>query len=331
MAKRNEQVIGRGERVLPGVFRLRLPLPWPGVPHGNAWALRHGDRLVLIDTGYASPRSMEHVERALEQVGHRVEDIELIVCTHAHSDHCGNAATIAARTGAEVWMHPDRAHMTLGAEDPEAARKRRFEVALTSGVPREPLERWMEDRAQLPSGIAEPLEVSRELVPGVVVDTDLGPLEVVETPGHAPSHVCLHQPGRSILISGDHVLGRVSLFFEHGFSPDPVGEYLASLDRVRGLEARLCLAGHARPFTDVAGHIDAHRAKTFESLARTHAAVGAGPATAYDLAARLYGDDLNDQTAAWLLSRTLCDLEHLEATSEVVRSGAAGRDVWALA
>ena len=28
----------RTERVLPGIWRLRLPLPWPGVPHGNAWA-----------------------------------------------------------------------------------------------------------------------------------------------------------------------------------------------------------------------------------------------------------------------------------------------------
>ena len=329
MAKRSEPVIGRGERVFPGVFRLRLPLPWPGVPHGNAWAIRHGDRLVLVDSGYSSPDSMEHVERALEQCGHRVEDIELVVCTHAHSDHCGNAATIARRAGCEVWMHPDRAHMTLGTDDPEAARRRRFEVALSSGVPREPLEAWMAERAELPSGIAEPLEIARDLVPGVVVQTDLGPLEVVETPGHAPSHVCLHQPDRRILISGDHVLGRVSLFFEHGFSPDPVGEYLASLDRVRSLEARLCLAGHARPFTDVQGHIDAHRAKTFESLARTHAAVGTGAATAYELTERLYGEALNAQTAAWLLSRTLCDLEHLEVTQEVARAGEPER--WALA
>ena len=43
--------VGRGERVLPGVWRLRLPLPWPAVPHCNAWAIAAADGIVLVDTG----------------------------------------------------------------------------------------------------------------------------------------------------------------------------------------------------------------------------------------------------------------------------------------
>ena len=39
------------ERVLPGVWRLRLPLPWPGVPHGNVWAVAADGGIVLFDTG----------------------------------------------------------------------------------------------------------------------------------------------------------------------------------------------------------------------------------------------------------------------------------------
>ena len=68
--------------------------------------------------------------------------------------------------------------------------------------------------------------------------TDLGTWTAYETPGHAPSHVCLYQPERRVLISGDHLLGRISLFYEYGFSPDPVGEFLRSLDRVRTLDAK---------------------------------------------------------------------------------------------
>ena len=45
--------LGRGERVLPGVFRLRLPLPWPGVPHGNAWAVAAGRRGGAVRHGHA--------------------------------------------------------------------------------------------------------------------------------------------------------------------------------------------------------------------------------------------------------------------------------------
>src|SRR4051794_41884054 len=73
MAKPTQRVIGRGERVLPGLWRLRLPLPWPGVPHGNAWAIAAGDGIVLVDTGVHEPGSMGHLERALAQVNLRLE------------------------------------------------------------------------------------------------------------------------------------------------------------------------------------------------------------------------------------------------------------------
>ncbi len=65
--------LGRGERTLPGVYRLRLPLPWPGVPHGNAWAVEAGDGFVLFDTGIDEPGSMKQLERALEMVGLELE------------------------------------------------------------------------------------------------------------------------------------------------------------------------------------------------------------------------------------------------------------------
>jgi len=63
------------------------------------------------------------------------------------------------------------------------------------------------------------------------VTTDLGTWTVHETPGHAPSHVCLFQPERRLLISGDHLLGRVSPYFDVGYSPDPAGESVPRITR----------------------------------------------------------------------------------------------------
>ena len=139
MAKPTQRVVGRGERVLPGVWRLRLPLPWPGVPHCNAWAIAKGDGVVLVDTGVHEPGSMGHLERALDQVGLRVEHVRLVVCTHAHADHCGEAATIAERAGCEVWMHPRSDHFFKQAAEPERVLAQRLEIARQSGVPAEPL------------------------------------------------------------------------------------------------------------------------------------------------------------------------------------------------
>jgi len=312
--------VGRGERVVPGVWRLRLPLPWPGVPHCNAWALAAGDGIVLVDCGMDTPGSMRHLERALEQVGLRLEHVRLLVCTHAHVDHCGQAAAVQERTGCPLWIHPDHAHLTALADDPEAALARRVEIARQSGVPEAPLRAWAEGRRGTGTGLSGPLAPDRDLVGGVFVGTDLGPWQVLETPGHAPSHVVLHQPQHRLLLSGDHVLGRISLFFDHGWTPDPVARFLDSLDRVDGLDVRLSLSGHGRPFTDLRGHVQGNRALVAERLDAVTAALRArGDATAFDLLPPIYGDLLMPATAAWLLTKMLCYLEHLEGRGRARR------------
>jgi glyoxylase-like metal-dependent hydrolase (beta-lactamase superfamily II) len=313
--------VGRGEKVLPGVWRLRLPLPWPGVPHCNAWALAAGPGVVLVDTGMHEPGSMMHLERALDQAGLDVEHVQLVVCTHAHVDHCGQAPPIAARAGCEVWMHPNHAHHTASTADPEQALARRAEIARQSGVPEAPLQRWIAQRRAQGSGQAGTLRVDRDLTEGDTVTTDLGEWQVIETPGHAPSHICLYQPERRLLISGDHLLGRVSLYFDVGYTPDPVGEFLDSLDKVEKIDARLALSGHGRPFTDVPGHIAANRELVAQRLATVRAALAEASQTAYEVAQHVYGELFTEATATWLLTKTRAYLTHLERQGLVERAG----------
>jgi glyoxylase-like metal-dependent hydrolase (beta-lactamase superfamily II) len=312
--------VGRGERVLRGVWRLRLPLDLPGVPHCNAWALEAGDGIVLVDTGMHDRGSMAHLEQALQRAGHVVEDVRLIVITHAHIDHCGQAPPIARRAGCEVWIHPAfRLHA-------ESDLDRTIEVALHSGVPEERVRRWAERRRAAPSGQAGELRSDRDLLPGVTVETDVGTWQVIETPGHAPSHVCLHQPERRLLISGDHLLGRVSQYFDVGYTPDPVGEFLHSLDVVNVLDARLALAGHARPFTDVPGHIDANRRLVEERLETVRGVLRGGPRTAYEVARAIYAERYDEKMASWLMTLTRAWLVHLQALGTVATTPAEGQD-----
>jgi glyoxylase-like metal-dependent hydrolase (beta-lactamase superfamily II) len=312
--------LGRGERILEGVFRLRLPLPWPGVPHGNAWAVAAGDGVVLFDTGMHEQGSFANLEGALAMCGLRVEDIRLLVCTHAHSDHYGQAATIVERTGCELWMHPNYQHMLQWAQDIDTAIERRLEVARQSGVPEEPLRRYAAERGEHDSGIAAVIEPDRALLPGVTIATDLGPWTVHETPGHAPSHVCLFQPERRLLISGDHLLGRISLFFDYGYSPDPVGEFVSSLDVVERLGARLCLPGHGRTFADVHAHIEGNRELVHERTERVLEVISGRPRTAFEVVPEvLYEVPFSPNTAPWLLTETLAFLTHLEVVGRARR------------
>jgi glyoxylase-like metal-dependent hydrolase (beta-lactamase superfamily II) len=287
---------------------------------------------VLVDTGMHEPGSLAHLERALDQVNLRLEHVQLVVCTHAHTDHWGQAAPICDRAGCELWMHPNHEHATRSAEDPTAALRQRLEIGRQSGVPEPTLERYTERfREQTSSGIARVIEPNRPLVDGVEIETELGAWTAYETPGHAPSHVCLFQPELRLLISGDHVLGRISLYYDYGWTADPVGEFLGSLDVVERLDARLGLSGHGRPFVDVAGHIRGTRRLVEQRLGALLAGLDAGPVTALELAPAVHGEDLTEQNAPRLLQETLCYLGHLEVEERVARAPAGGAPRWQLA
>ena len=206
---------------------------------------------------------------------------------------------------------------TSTTPDPEAALERRLEVGRQSGVPPAALAAYAERAKNFPSGVAKVIEPDRALVEGVTIETDLGEWTVYETPGHAPSHVCLCQPERRILISGDHVLGRISLFYDYGYSLDPVGEFLASLDKVDVLDARLALSGHGKPFVDVHGHIEGNRALVAERLEAVLGAIDTEAKTALEILPSVYDQPVSVGNATWFLSETLSYLRHLEAQGRV--------------
>jgi glyoxylase-like metal-dependent hydrolase (beta-lactamase superfamily II) len=325
------QELGRGERVIPGLWRLRLPLPLPGVPHCNAWAIAAGDGVVLVDTGMHEPGSMAELERAMAQVGLSVDQVRLLICTHAHIDHWGQAATIRDLVGCEFWLHPNHRHGFATAADPELALARRVEIGRQSGVPETVLRGYAERSRGMASGIARVIEPDRSLVDGVEVETDLGTWTAVETPGHAPSHVCLFQAERRLLISGDHLLGRISLYFDFGWTPDPIGEFLSSLDVADKLGARLALSGHGKPFIDVHGHVEANRSLVRERLDLALAAVRHEPKPAIEIAASVFGPEVIGTALGWRLQETLCYLRHLEVEGLVFSESEGDLARWGVA
>jgi glyoxylase-like metal-dependent hydrolase (beta-lactamase superfamily II) len=331
MAGKSRAEAPRAERILPGIWRLRLPLPWPGVPHGNAWVLAAGDGLVLVDTGMGGKNGLRNFELALAQVGFAVEDIGLVVCTHSHTDHYGLAAPITAATGAELWIHPAWGHVRPMADDPTAALEQRLEVARQSGVPVAGLEAYRARSEDSETGIDGIREPDRELVPGVEMETDHGAWQVYETPGHAPSHVVLHQPENRLMLTGDHLLGRTVLFFDYGHTPDPVGEFLTSLDTVEPLGQNLCLPGHGRPFRDPGVKIEAARAQVEELRGQVRAQLGDERKTAFEVVASILGpENLSGPASGFLLQIVLALLDNMAVRGEAVAVEGSDPQRWAL-
>src|SRR6201999_3148958 len=101
--------------------------------------------------------------------------------------------------------------------------------------------------------------------------------------------------------------------FDYGHTPDPVGEFLASLDLVEPLPVDLCLPGHGRTFRDPEAKIAEARRQIGANLDRVRAALGeGGELTAFEIVTAIAGDGrLTPQAGGWMLQIVLAHLDHL--------------------
>src|SRR5690349_5874549 len=83
-----------------GIHRLAIPTPF-AVGRVNTYLIED-DPLTLVDSGPNSGRALDELQRRLQERGHSLEDIELILITHQHIDHIGLVEIIASHSGAEV-------------------------------------------------------------------------------------------------------------------------------------------------------------------------------------------------------------------------------------
>jgi glyoxylase-like metal-dependent hydrolase (beta-lactamase superfamily II) len=307
----------RAFELAPGVWQLRLPLPWPLVPHVNAYWVA-GERM-LVDCGSAGhPSHRASLSAALAIAGASVEDVRLLVGTHTHSDHVGLAEWVIEASGCEFLMHPDTAHFYDGRRYPEridAARRRR---ARAEGVPEAHLPDYG-DVAEEVDGVLAPVEPTRPIGDG---DT-IGPWTVVETPGHAPTHIVLVD-GPTIIL-GDLLSPAFTPWFDYGYSNDPVAEFLGSLDRVEALGPfELALPGHGRALEDVPAIIDAHRAGVATRLDATVRAIRGGADNGFEITRSVFGP-VEGTEAVWRLTEIAAYLRHLRLAGAITRFEYDGR------
>ena len=73
-----------------------------------------------------------------------------------------------------------------------------------------------------------------KLKEGKKISIDPFEFKVFLTPGHSPGHICLYEPNRKLLFTGDHILPEITPHI--GFHPqsgeNPLGAYLKSLEKM---------------------------------------------------------------------------------------------------
>jgi glyoxylase-like metal-dependent hydrolase (beta-lactamase superfamily II) len=240
----------------PGVFRLVLPLPFPGLTKVNAYLLMSEDGCVLVDCGLQDPSNEEEegwvdVVEALGACDVAPDQVTTLIVTHPHVDHYGMAGKFVEVTGCELWMHEASGEDLYIYRDPQSSVRALRSMLADHGVG----EREIEELTAFEnwrSFVYSVIEPSKTLKGGESFDAGERTWEIVHTPGHSRSHVCLWSESDGIFVSGDHLLPAITphIDFRRGMDDDPLGDYLDSLGRVEELDPKLVLPGHGRPFEE---------------------------------------------------------------------------------
>jgi len=303
-----------------------MPIPTPFlVGRVNCWLIED-DPLTLVDTGPNSGKALDELERALAVHGRAVEDLELIVITHQHIDHIGLVDVLARRSGAEVAAL-DLLAPYLGDYRRAAELDDEFAVALMlrHGIPAEVVHALRAVSAAF-RGWGSGTTVTRPLAAGARLALRDRGLDVLHRPGHSPSDTVFWDERRGILLGGDHLIAHISSnpLVARPLDGDAPGQrrpqalrtYVASLRATRELPAGIVLAGHGEPVTDHRALIDERLATTDRRAAKILRLLGDEPATAYELAQRMWGNVAVTQ-AFLTLSEVLGHLDLLEAEGRV--------------
>ncbi|MCK0112612.1 MBL fold metallo-hydrolase [Ornithinimicrobium sp. F0845] len=232
-------------QVAPGIYRIPLPLPMDGLRAVNVYAIETESGLTLIDGGWAIEASRTVLDRSLATISRTVHDIRSFLVTHVHRDHYTQAVVLGREVGS---------HVSLGlAEKPSLDRLQQAvpgeshhtPVLVRSGA-RDIAERWAaehRDERIDPSLWGYPdawLEGDHQIAVGQRA------LDAVSTPGHTQGHYVFADQSAGLLFAGDHVLPTItpSIGFEGANPVQPLGDFMASLTKVRGLPDLRVLPAH---------------------------------------------------------------------------------------
>jgi glyoxylase-like metal-dependent hydrolase (beta-lactamase superfamily II) len=311
--------------VLPDIHQFRLPLTGSRLRYINAYLLRGDDGYTLVDCGWKADDVLETLQAELRAIGVSLNDVRTLIVTHFHPDHYGLAGTLVELGKLRLLMHRlDWLHVRTVQSDPVQSSRVSGDWLRYHG-----LVESADDNAERALDAFERYTIVApdvELEDGACISVGRHELRVVWTPGHTAGHICLYDPVRDLILTGDHVLDPITPSVNY-MRPDlgnPLGSFLISLRKVAELDVDFVLPAHGEPFHGLqrrVGEILEHHNR--REAAALEALVG-GPTSAAMVAEclpwtrrELRLSELPPFQQRMALGETIAHLEELRSTGRV--------------
>lgn len=317
------------EQVGPHVWSVPIGFTGNPVRYTLSYLLTNEEgECVVIDPGWDSAEGRDQMAAGLDAAGLSFDSIIGVVSTHLHPDHLGMVSHLAECTGAWIGMHPV-----------EARTLERFAVE-SAGDDGTALDRWGVPDAARESLSASPrmlASMSRLARPTrLLEDGDLLALpgrnvRVIATPGHTAGHICLVDLDDRLIMTGDHVLPRITPNVGLGTRQDnsnALRAYYSSLEAmIPWDDFEVCPAheyrfhGLAQRSRDLHAHHEERAQEIIDVLA------GASELTVWQIAERLTWsrgwEGLDGGNLISALSETASHIEYLASDDRLTWSGRA--------
>jgi glyoxylase-like metal-dependent hydrolase (beta-lactamase superfamily II) len=277
------------ERVRPGVWSIPVPIPNNPLRYVLVYAFETDEGVYLVDAGWNTDDAFDTLAAGLGVLGGSVADVRGVMVTHIHPDHYGLAGRVRESSGAWVALHPaDAALIPDRYEEPESLLTRVGATLRQWGAPPEEVE-----------GLTYASMPVRQFVslvkPDVLLEDGDKPevpgwdLQAIWTPGHSPGHLSFWEPRHRLMLTGDHVLPRITpnISFHPQAGDDPLGSFLQSLEKLQPYDSDEVLPAHEHRFVGLParlGELVEHHEHRFAEVID---AVRAGQDTAWEVAGRM--------------------------------------------
>ncbi|MBB43653.1 MAG: MBL fold metallo-hydrolase [Rhodospirillaceae bacterium] len=313
---------GESMEVAPGIFWLRMPLPF-SLDHVNLWLLEDAGGWTLVDTGYNTKTTIDHWAAFFSDLLGKKPIVRVIV-THFHPDHLSLAGWFADEWKAQIWMtYSEWAHAQLNQKNgPTSDLDARMKFLKANGMSETSLTGYNNTRPDF-LNINFPLPpIFTRIIEGEDININGDNWRVITGAGHSPEHCSLWCSDRNLLISGDQILPRITTNISlqcHEPDGDPLGLYLLSLSKFKQLaDDALILPSHERPFYGLHDRIDSlikHHNKRLNAAFEFCTT----PSTATEMLPVIFSRELSEDQIGFAVGEALAHANRLLAEGKLYK------------